>query len=90
MNEIIIKNKFAITVKRINNNTYGCPQFEYSIYTIFGSDTTTFNCINYLVFSKKLYKGKYSKTKDVFIFTSYDIRKDINNIFTSIENIFNN
>ena len=79
MNKVIIKNNFVVTVKREKNNNYGNPVYSVSIYSKYANNEE-YNNINYLV---------YSKVKDVFVLISYDIDKKISEIFSEIENIFN-
>ena len=88
MNKVIIKNNFVVSVKRVKNDINGCPRYEISIYAKYGNNEE-YNNINYLVYSKGLKIGKYSKVKDVFILISYDSDKKIENIFSEKENIFN-
>lgn len=87
MDKIIIKNNFVVSVKRVKNDINGCPRYEISIYAKYGN-AEEYNNINYLAYNKGLKIGRYSKAKNIFITISYDIDKKISEIFSEIENIF--
>ena len=88
MNKVIIKNNFVITVKREKNDINGNPKYIINIFKKLGM-TKEFENINLLCYTKKIHFGRYSKTKNIFTITSYNIEEDINILFTSVENIFN-
>ena len=88
MDKIIIKNNFAVSVKKIKNDNNGNPRHEINIYAKYGN-MEEYNNINYLCYTKKIHIGRYSKAKNIFTVISYNIEDHINILFTSVENIFN-
>lgn len=88
MNKIYIKNNFAVTVKREKNDVNGNPRYQINIFTKLGN-AKEYDNVNLLCYTKKINIGRYSKTKNIFLLTSYNINETIENIFTSVENIFN-
>lgn len=87
MDKIYIKNNFAVTIKRAGFDINGCPKYEISIYAKYGN-IEEYNNINFFCYNKGKKIGKYSKAKDVFTLISYDINKKVSEIFSEIENIF--
>ena len=88
MNEIIIKNNFAVSVKREKNDINGNPRYAINIFSKLRS-SKEYDNINLLCYTKKFNIGRYSKTKNIFTITAYNIPEKIENIFSEIENIFN-
>lgn len=88
MDKIYIKEKFAITVKREKNDINGNPRYQINIFAKLGN-SKEYDNINLLCYTKKFNIGRYSKTKNIFNITSYNIQEKIENIFSEIENIFN-
>ena len=88
MDKIIIKNNFAVSVKKIKNDNNGNPRYEINIFAKLGN-AKEYDNINYLCYTKKIHIGRYSKAKNIFTITAYNIPEKIENIFSEIENIFN-
>ena len=88
MDKIIIKNNFAVSVKKIKNDNNGNPRYEINIFTKLGN-AKEFENINYLCYTKKINIGRYSKVKNIFTVISYNIEDHIDILFISVENIFN-
>jgi len=88
MDKIIIKNNFAVTVKRAGFDTNGNQKYIISIYAKYGNMEEEYNNINFFCYNKGKKIGKYSKAKDVFTTISYDINKKVSEIFSEIENVF--
>lgn len=88
MDKIIIKNNFAVTVKRVKNDINGCPRYEINVYAKYGNVEEEYSNINYLAYNKGKKIGRYSKAKNIFTLISYNINKKISEIFAEIENIF--
>ena len=87
MDKIIIKNNFVVSVKKIKNDINGNPKYEINIFAKL-ENTKEYDNVNLLCYTKKINIGRYSKTKNIFTITSYDIQEKIERIFTEIENIF--
>lgn len=87
MDKIYIKNNFAVTIKRAGFDINGCPKYEISIYAKYGN-IEEYDNINYLCYNKGLKIGRYSKSKNIFTSILYNINKKISEIFSEIENIF--
>lgn len=88
MDKIIIKNNFAVTVKKIKNDINGNPRYEINIFAKLGN-AKEYDNVNLLCYTKKIHIGRYSKVKNIFTVISYNIKDHINILFTSVENIFN-
>ena len=88
MNKVIIKNNFAVTVKREKNDVNGNPRYAINIFAKLRS-SKEYDNINLLCYTKKFNIGRYSITKNIFTITAYNIPEKIENIFSEIENIFN-
>lgn len=88
MNKVIIKNNFVVTVKREKNDVNGNPRYQINIFAKLGS-SKEYDNINLLCYTKKIHIGRYSKAKNIFTITAYNIPEKIENIFSEIENIFN-
>lgn len=87
MDKIYVKNNFAVSVKIVKPDINGCPRYEINIYARYGN-MEEYNNINFFCYNKGKKIGRYSKAKDVFTLISYDINKKIFEIFSEIENIF--
>lgn len=88
MEKIYIKNNFAVSVKREKNDINGNPRYAINIFAKLGS-SKEYDNINLLCYTKKFNIGRYSKTLNIFTITAYNIPEKIENIFSEIENIFN-
>ena len=88
MDKIIIKNNFAVSVKKIMIDNNGTPRYQINI---FGKlvNAKEYDNVNLLCYTKKIHIGRYSKAKNIFTVISYNIADHINILFTSVENIFN-